>query len=67
LAKLADPDNPEFTMTDLDAGKKNYIEVTACDRAGNESKYYREICVKIKEGSIVDCTPEIVSGRGEDR
>jgi fibronectin type 3 domain-containing protein len=65
LDELADPDNPDITLTDLDAGKEYYIVVTACDRAGNESNYSREICVKIMDGSIIDCTPAIVSGSTE--
>jgi hypothetical protein len=57
LDELADQDNPEFTLPRMQNGKKYYIVVTTFDKAGNESTYSKEICVKIEDNSIVECTP----------
>jgi hypothetical protein len=59
LDEFADPNNLEFTLNHLEAGKKYYIAVSAFDKAGNESQYSREICVKIEGGSIIDYRPHV--------
>jgi len=64
LDELPDPDNPEVTMTNLKEDNNYYIAITAFDEAGNESNYSKEICVKIEESAIIDCTPESKSDGG---
>ena len=55
LDELADPDNPEVTVTQLEDGKKYYFVVTAFDKANNESNYSDVICAKVESDSIVGC------------
>jgi hypothetical protein len=55
LAELSDPDNPTFTLTDLQMGSKYYITLTAYDTAGNESAYADPVCAQIGD-QIVPCT-----------
>ena len=62
LDELADPENPEVTLTQLEEGINYYIAVTAYDQAGNESQYSKELCVTIEGSAIIDCTPGGDSG-----
>jgi hypothetical protein len=55
LDELADPDNPEVTVTQLEDGEKYYFVLTAFDKANNESNISDEICAKVEGTSIVDC------------
>ena len=64
LDELANPDNPEVTLTQLQEDVNYYLVVTAYDKAGNESQYSNEICLKIEDSSIIDCAPAIASGGG---
>jgi hypothetical protein len=64
LDELADPDNPEVTLTQLQEDVNYYFVVTAYDKAGNESQFSNEICLKIEDSSIIDCAPAIASGGG---
>ena len=43
LGVLGDPDNPEFTITDLDAGHVYFLVLTAYDTEDNESGYSNEV------------------------
>jgi len=64
LDELADPDNPEFTLTQLQEGINYHFVLTAYDEAGNESQFSNEICLKIEDSFITDCAPAIASGGG---
>ncbi len=64
LDELANPDNPEVTLTRLQEDVNYYFVLTAYDKAGNESQYSNEICLKIEDSSIIDCAPAIDSGGG---
>jgi hypothetical protein len=54
LSELTDPENPDFTLTDLQTGSRYYISLTAYDTAGNESSYADPVCTEIGE-QIVLC------------
>jgi len=43
LSSLSDPNNPEFTITGLDAGHIYFLVLTAYDTEGNESGYSNEV------------------------
>lgn len=58
LNELADPDNPEAIVTQLEDGKQYYFVVTAFDALTNESEISNEICVKVDGGVIIDCPTE---------
>lgn len=55
LDELADPDNPEITVTQLEDGVKYYFVLRAFDEANNESNFSDEICIRVEGASIVDC------------
>jgi hypothetical protein len=44
LTSLGDPNNPEFTITGLDAGHIYFLALTAYDTEDNESGYSNEVC-----------------------
>jgi len=54
LSELSDPDNPTFTMTDLEKGSRYFITLTAYDTAGNESGYADPVCAEIGD-QILPC------------
>lgn len=54
LSELTDPDNPTFTLTDLEKGSRYYITLTAYDTAGNESGYADPVCAEIGD-QILPC------------
>ena len=62
LDELADPDHPEIILTQLKEDINYYMVVTAYDKAGNESGFSNEICFKIENSSILDCTTKSISG-----
>jgi len=43
LGSLSDPNNPEFTITGLDAGHIYFLVLTAYDTSENESGYSNEV------------------------
>jgi hypothetical protein len=59
---LADPLNPMVTMTGLNDKKEYYIAVTAYDKKGNESYYSDDVCVKIVDSIIENCSASLSSG-----
>ena len=68
---LSDPDNPEFTITGLDAGHIYFLVLTAYDTEGDESGYSNEVSTfyisSPQNGFIVNYaghTSFNVSGRG---
>ena len=64
LDELADPDNPEVIVTQLESGEKYYFVVAAYDKSNNESSFSNKICIQIEGSSIRDCLPAISSGGG---
>ncbi|MEJ2101134.1 MAG: hypothetical protein P8X68_14330 [Desulfobacterales bacterium] len=62
LDEIADLDHPEVALSGLQKGVNYYFVVTAFDKSGNESKFSNEICLKIENGSIIDCTSASDSG-----
>ncbi|MBW2562649.1 MAG: fibronectin type III domain-containing protein [Deltaproteobacteria bacterium] len=71
LNTLSDPDNPEFTITGLDAGHIYFLVLTAYDTEGDESGYSNEVSTfyisSPQNGFIVNYagyTSFNVSGRG---
>ena len=60
--EIADPDHPEVTLTQLQEDIDYYFVVTAYDNSGNESKFSNEICLKIENASVTDCTAASSSG-----
>lgn len=71
LIDLIDPNNPEFTLTGLDAAHIYFLVLTAYDDVGNESGYSNEVQTfyisNPQNGFSVnsnDYTAFLVSGRG---
>ncbi len=71
LSNLSDPNNPELTITGLDAGNIYFLVLTAYDTEGNESGYSNEVSTfyisSPQNGFCVnyaDHTSFNVSGRG---
>ncbi len=71
LSSLSDPNNPEFTITELDAGHIYFLALTAYDTEDNESGYSNEVSTfyisSPQNGFCVnyaDHTSFSVSGRG---
>jgi len=64
LDEIADPDHPEVTLTQLQEDTDYHFVVTAYDRSGNESKFSNQICLRIENGAVVDCTASGDSGGG---
>lgn len=64
LDDLVDPGQPQIRITDLDESSRYYFVVTAYDESGNESLFSNEVCVKIENATIADCTPSSDSGGG---
>jgi hypothetical protein len=64
LNEIADPDHPEVTLTQLQEDTDYHFVVTAYDRSGNESKFSNQICLRIENGAVVDCTASGDSGGG---
>jgi len=63
---LADPLNPMVTITGLSEKKEYYIAVTAYDTEGKESDFSDDVCVKIVNSVIENCSASIsaISGSG---
>lgn len=64
---LSDPLNPMVTITGLSEKKEYYIAVTAYDMEGNESDFSDDVCVKIVNSVIENCSASIsaISGSGK--
>ena len=56
---LADQLNPMVTMTGLNEKKEYYIAVTAYDSQGNESDFSDDVCVKIVDSLIENCSASV--------
>ena len=56
---LADPLNPMVTITGLSEKKEYFIAVTAYDTEGNESDFSDDVCVKIVNSVIENCSASI--------
>ena len=63
---LADPLNPKVTMTGLKKKKEYYIAVTAYDSKGNESYFSDDVCVKIADSVIENCSASLSDGSSSD-
>ena len=56
LEEIDDPDNPEISLTLSEENIKHYIVVTAFDKDRFESEFSNEICVKMANSTIVECS-----------
>jgi hypothetical protein len=57
LGDLADPDNPQVTLTELEELTNYYFALTAYDINGNESSFSSSICIFI-DGVVQECAPD---------
>jgi len=64
---LADPLNPMVTITGLSEKKEYYIAVTAYDSEGNESAFSDDVCVKIVNSVIENCSASISAISGSSK
>ena len=56
LSDLADPDNPQATLTDLEERTNYYFALTAYDIDGNESSFSGSLCIYF-DGFLQECAP----------
>ena len=56
LDQVADPDNPQITLTDLNKHVNYYFALTAYDINGNESSFSSSLCIYIDD-IIQECAP----------
>lgn len=59
VADLSNPDNPEFLLSGLQAGRTYYFAATAYDADGNESDYSNEVMFEGVEDTV---KPELPAG-----
>lgn len=56
---LVDPLNPMVTMTGLKKETEYYVAVTAYDVQGNESYFSDDVCIKIVDSLIENCSASV--------
>ena len=61
---LANPLHPRVTLTGLQESTEYFIAVTAYDTDGNESYFSNQICVRIVDSFIENCTASASTGGG---